>query len=85
MLGLPTAGFKSIICLRHGHSVEGLRLDDVYGHFSRSMPWSKDELRCENCPDVSPHPDGWNWSDEWAVEQEARFAKLRGGKTMDAE
>jgi len=85
MLGLPTAGSKSIICLKHGHSMQGLKLDDVYALFSRSMPWSRDQVRCENCPDVSPHPEGWNWSEEWAVEQDARHATLRGNKSKGKE
>ena len=76
MLGLPTAGSKSIIFLKHGHSMQGLKLDDVYSLFSRRMPWSPDQICCENCPDRSPHPMEWNWSEEWAVEQEALFAKL---------
>jgi len=85
MLGLPTAGSKSIICLKHGHSLQGLKLDAVYEMFSRTMPWDKDGVKCDKCPDVSPHPADWTWSDEWGEKQEALFAKLRearakGGK-----
>jgi hypothetical protein len=77
MLGLVTAGFKSIHCLKHGHSMEGLKLDDVYKIFSQSMPWAKDQLVCENCPDRSPHPEGWEWKEEWEVEQAAKFQQRR--------
>lgn len=77
MLGLPTAGSKSVICLKHGHSCEGLKLDVVYDVFSRTMPRETNGLRCDKCPDVSPHPAGWVWSDEWAQEQDAGFARMR--------
>ncbi|MFZ5497273.1 MAG: DUF4365 domain-containing protein [Verrucomicrobiota bacterium] len=83
MLGLPTAGSKSIICLKHGHSMQGLKLDAVYDMFSRTMPWDKDGVRCDKCPDVSPHPAGWTWSEEWAAEQDALFAKLRAAQAKD--
>jgi len=85
MLGLPSAGFKSIICMKHGHSMQGLKLDDLYEHFSRRMPWTDDQICCETCPDRIRHPEGWNWSEEWAVEQEARYAKSRGAKDDEAE
>ncbi len=81
MLGLLTAGFKSIICLKHGHSMQGLKLDELYELFSRRMPWDKDEIRCENCPDRNPHPAEWNWSEEWAAEQEVLFAELKRKQT----
>lgn len=81
MLGLPTAGFKSVHCLKHGHSMEGLKLDAVYDLFSRTMPWDKKGVKCDMCPDVSPHPAGWAWSEEWGAEQEALFAKLRAART----
>lgn len=77
MLGLPTVGSKSIICLKHGHSMQGLKLDAVYDLFSRTMPWDKDGVKCDKCPEVSPHPAGWAWSNEWGAEQEALFTKLR--------
>ncbi len=78
MLGLPTAGSKSIMCLKHGHSIQGLKLDDIYAMFARAMPWSPDQMSCDKCPDMSPHPEGWEWSDEWAAEQADRFKQLRG-------
>jgi len=85
MLGLPSAGFKSIICMKHGHSMQGLKLDDLYEHFSRRMPWADDQICCETCADRTPQPEGWNWSEEWAVKQEALYKKLRSAQDEDAE
>lgn len=81
MLGLVTAGFKSITCLKHGHGMQGLKLDEVYAMFARRMPWDDgDELRCENCPDRNSHPANWNWSQEWEIAKAARYAKQHGKK-----
>ena len=80
MLGLVMAGSKSITCLKHGHSMQGLKLDVVYGMFSQRMPWGKDGIRCENCPDRDPHPADWNWSEEWEIAQAAHWAEQRGKK-----
>jgi hypothetical protein len=77
MLGLPSAGTKSVMCLKHGHSIEGMKLDDIYALFARRKPWSSNQKCCESCPDVHPHPDGWTWSNEWAAEQDARFQQMR--------
>ena len=77
MLGLTTAGSKRIICLKHGHSVENLSLDAAYEFFAKSYPWTKDEIRCDNCPDKAPHPAGWEWSEEWNVQQHAKYEELR--------
>lgn len=76
MLGLPTAGSKTIFCLRHRHGLTGFRLDDIYPMFSRHMPWDKGEFRCENCPDKSPHPEGWTWTFEYGNAQEQRYRAL---------
>jgi hypothetical protein len=76
MLGLPTAGSKRIICLKHGHGVENLSLDTAYEFFSKCYPWTKDEICCENCPDKAPHPDGWEWTEEWGVQQHAKYQEL---------
>lgn len=77
MLGLPTAGAKSIVCLKHGHGLHGLKLDDIYALFARAKPWSPAEMSCDRCPDASPHPADWEWSDEWAAAQNARDEKIR--------
>jgi hypothetical protein len=77
MLGLPTAGFKKIVCLKHGHSLEALKLDDVYEHFSKRFPWDQGEVRCEDCQDKSPHPEAWSWSEEWQKAQAQKFGESK--------
>ena len=76
MLGLPTAGFKRIVCLRHGHSVEALSLDGAYATFSEVAPWAKDEICCQNCPDKVSHPEKWEWTEEWNIRQHAKYLDL---------
>jgi hypothetical protein len=76
MLGLPTAGSKRIVCLKHGHALESLKLDSAYESFRKLCPWDNECVRCENCPDVTPHPEGWEWSDEWEAEQHVRFLEM---------
>jgi Domain of unknown function (DUF4365) len=85
MLGLLTAGSKRIICLKHGHSVQGLRLDDTYELFAKVFPWDRERICCENCPDKAPHPEGWEWSEEWNVQQHARYQELRKAKKTEDE
>jgi Domain of unknown function (DUF4365) len=85
MLGLPTAGGKRIICLKHGHAVENLSLDNAYEFFAKSYPWTKGEIRCDNCPDKAPHPEGWEWSEEWNIEQHATYQELRKAKKTEEE
>lgn len=80
MLGLWAAGGKRIVCLKHGHSMEGLKLDDVYRFFSTRMPWDEAGVRCENCPDKSPMPEDWKWSEEWEHAQAVKYADLNGRK-----
>ncbi len=72
-LGMPTAGFKKIRCLKHGHAVEGLELDRVFETFSKFFPWEADRVCCETCKDISPHEAGWNWSDGWSQAQHKRY------------
>lgn len=80
MLGLPTAGFKRIVCLKHGHAQEGLMLDDVYKFFSTKMPWDEERVRCDSCPDKSPHPLGWSWTDEWGQEQASKYEEMKANQ-----
>ena len=80
ILGLHTAGSKRIICLKHGHSMEGLKLDSVYEYFSKVFPWDKSPIRCENCPD--------KWSSEWQESQHNIFEKAhwkKGDRSETAE
>jgi hypothetical protein len=76
MLGLPTAGFKQIVCLKHGHSVEALSLDGAYATFSEVAPWAKDKIRCQNCPDKACHSEKWEWTEEWNILQYAKYLDL---------
>lgn len=76
MLGLPTAGFKKIICLKHGHSLEGLKLDDIYHQFHKKLLISNDRICCENCSDIAPLPLDWKWSEEYWKQQDLRYQKL---------
>lgn len=73
MLGLPTAGSKRVICLKHGHSIETLSLDAAYESFTKAWPWEKDAIRCENCPDTAPHPKEWEWTEEWSAAQHVKY------------
>ena len=36
MLGLLSAGFKKIICLKYGHAMQGFKLDELYMLFSKN-------------------------------------------------
>lgn len=76
MLGLPTAGSKQIVCLKHGHSIEALSLDDAYEGFAKVSLWSEDQICCENCPNKAPHPIGWEWSNEWNAQQHAKYQEF---------
>ena len=80
MLGLPAAGGKKVVCLKHGHSMEGLKLNDIFGYFSRRMPWDEEGIRCENCPDKSPLPEGWEWSEVWEREQVGKYEDMNKNK-----
>ena len=72
-VALPTAGFKRIVCLKHGHGNEGLELDRVFETFSKCSPWDEGRVCCETCKDISPHENGWKWSDEWSQSQHERY------------
>ena len=79
MLGLPTAGFKRIVCLKHGHYAEALSLDNAYETFAEVAPWAPDQVCCENCPDKAPHPQGWTSSEEWLQQQAELYAHSQEG------
>jgi hypothetical protein len=75
-LDLPTAGFKRVICLKYGQSAEALSLDDAYETFASISPHAKDQICCENCSTPAPHPDGWNWSQDWQKQQADIYKKV---------
>lgn len=58
---LPTAAFKEIICTKHRYRWEGMSLDRLYRTFEME--------HCSKCLDKKAHPDDWNWSREWQLEQ----------------
>lgn len=68
MIGLPTAGGKSLFCTKHDHGMGGMSLDNIYGLFS--------EEYCKDCSDRQSHEDEWSWSREWQEEQ----YKIHGAK-----
>ena len=61
MMGLPTAGSKSLHCIKHGCRMTGVSLDRLSEMFQR--------LNCATCPDLMPHDPQWTWSDSWQREQ----------------
>lgn len=77
MLGMPTAGIKRVVCLKHGHFAQQLHLDDAYRFFAKNPFRSEGEVCCETCPNKAPHPDGWDMSKAWEDAQHARYMELR--------
>lgn len=77
MLGLPSAGRKSVVCLKHGHRVGAMRLDDAYRWFSEPRPEAPDCVCCESCADKLPHPEGWRWTKECSEAQDKRLNERR--------
>jgi hypothetical protein len=84
LLDMPTAGQKILHCDLHEYAIQGLSLDGVYNNFKKKY--------CDNCPDCSPRPSSWQYSDEWQQEQNQkhveymkRFGKRVGIHVRDAE
>jgi hypothetical protein len=61
---MPTAGHKIIHCDLHEYAIQGLSVDGVYDNFKKKY--------CDNCPDCSPRPSSWQYSDEWQQEENQR-------------
>jgi Domain of unknown function (DUF4365) len=61
ILGLATAGSKSLRCIRFGYQISGLELDSIYDSFRTTY--------CEKCPVPAPHPNDWRWTVEWQQRQ----------------
>jgi hypothetical protein len=71
MLGLPTAGSKTLWCTLHNHGIGGMVLDRLH----KSML----NEHCSNCIDRDPHPEGWTWTRAWQAKQHERFGnRFRG-------
>ncbi len=71
-LHLPTAGAKRLCCTLHGHWVEGISLDGLYAVFQGA--------HCLDCSDVAPHPEHWEWSRHWQLEQDKKHSALARGR-----
>lgn len=76
LLDLPTAGFKRLVCLKYGQNAEALSLDETYETFAEIAPWAKDQICCANCSEQAPHPDGWQWSQEWQMRQAEIYSHM---------
>lgn len=64
LLSMPTASQKILHCNLHEYAIQGLSLDSTYGHFKQRF--------CDNCPDCSPRPSSWQYSEEWQEEENQR-------------
>jgi len=71
-LRLPTAGAKRLCCTLHGDCMVGIVLDSLYGVFQGA--------HCRDCPDVAPHPERWEWSRKWQLEQDKKHSDLAQGR-----
>lgn len=67
-LNLPSIGAKIIHCVLHDYAVESHSLDDAFQCFKAKY--------CEKCPDRSPHPADWKWSDEWQQEENRKHKEF---------
>jgi hypothetical protein len=72
MLGLPTAGSKTLWCTLHGHGIGGMQLDGLMQFMERE--------HCATCGDRRPQQEGWQWSRPWQAQQHDRHggARFRG-------
>lgn len=77
ILGMPTAGMKRVVCLKHGHSVDNLRLKVAYDIFARKDLALGEHICCETCADKAPHPEDWDLPDDWEKEQHLRYMVLQ--------
>jgi hypothetical protein len=73
MLGLPTAGTKRVMCLKYGHSVSAMRLDDAFESFRQPPAHGACRVSCDSCVDKTPLPYKWRWSNEWSHHQDDRL------------
>jgi hypothetical protein len=64
-LRMPSAGEKIIHCTLHCYAAGGQSLDVIYGSFKQKF--------CNACPDCSPRPSNWEYSDEWQKQELERL------------
>ena len=74
MIGLNTAGMKTLVCKKFGFGLGGLSLDGVYELFKKD--------RCDKCDSCSPHPYDWKWNYKWQEEQ-TRLVDETRNKNLD--
>lgn len=65
MLGLPTAGSKTLWCTLHNYGIGGMILDQIH----KSMV----DEHCSTCANRDPHPKSWTWTRVWQSEQHKLF------------
>ena len=63
-LQLPTINTKTIHCDLHNYAVQAPTLDSAIELFK--------SRHCDKCPDRSPRPDSWQYSDEWQQSENRR-------------
>ncbi|MFN6190586.1 MAG: DUF4365 domain-containing protein [Planctomycetia bacterium] len=73
MLGLPTAGFKRVLCLKHGHYVEAAMLDSAYESFAKANDRDPAAICCDNCADKKPRPNEWQATADWPRQQQVIY------------
>lgn len=74
VFNVSTAGSKVIHCTLHDFHIEGKELDTSYDEFKR--------VHCDSCPDQTPRPESWRYTDEVRRAIQARYfnflARLAG-------
>lgn len=64
MLGLPTAGFKSVHCVKFGFGTGALSLDAAYELLVHE--------HCSKCTEAEPHSSTWKWDVDWQQENSGK-------------
>ena len=72
MLGLTTAGWKTVRCRKFGYETGALALDGAY-----SLMY---ENHCKTCAAGEPRPEGWKWSYEWQAREHEEYKQAEGIK-----
>lgn len=68
LLGIQTAGSKIIHCMLYNYHHEGKDLDSAYSVFKSQY--------CDSCPDRSPRPAEWKYSEAFQREFNAKHFKF---------
>ena len=54
---MPTAGLKTLICLKKSYAFQAFKLDEIGIEF--------EEKYCKGCNDRGKRDSGWKWSSLW--------------------